>query len=254
MKEWRSTIRWTWLGPLLLPLLTLALVFGGGAATVAQDEASPEAQPQDTPPALTAEEAGRPAHIHSGTCEGGGVGPIVQALNNVVAPEGDAEGQRLAVNAESSFTSVPLALDDILDVDHVVNVHFSGEDFDFYIACGEIGGVRDDAGNLAIALKEANNSGFAGVAYLSEGEDGVSTDVTVFLVEGLTTIDTDTSPAASPIAVQATEEAEEEGDENEAEEALDATQEAEIEEAEETAEAGADEAEAEGEDDATPTS
>ncbi len=253
MKERRLTTRWTWLGALLLPLLTLALVFGGGNATVAQDDASPEAQPQDTPPAMTAEEAGRPAHIHSGTCEGGGVGPVVQALNNVVAPQGDAEGQEGAVNAEQSFTSVPLTLDDILAVDHVVNVHFSGEDFDFYIACGEIGGVRDDAGNLAIALKEANNSGFAGVAYLSQGADAASTDITLFLVEGLTAIDTDTSPAASPIAVQGTEEAEaEDNGTPEAEAELDATQEAEIEEAEETAEAGADEAE--GEDDATPTS
>ena len=255
MKERRSTARWTWLGALLLPLLALALVFGGSTATVAQDDATPEAQPQDTPPALTAEEAGRPAHIHSGTCEGGGVGPVVQALNNVVAPEGDVEGQQLAVNADQSFTSVPLTLDDILEVDHVVNVHLSGEDFDFYIACGEVGGVRDDAGNLAIALKEANNSGFAGVAYLSQGADDASTDVTLFLVEGLTALNTDTSPAASPIAVQATEEAETEEDATpEAEAELDATQEAAIDEAEETAEAGADQAEAEGEDDATPTS
>ncbi len=212
----RST-RWTWRGAAGTAVLFLALTGGAGIGSAVAQDATPDPEARSSPPA-TGEEAGRPAHIHSGTCEGGGVGPIVQALNNVAAPEGDAEGQEQGVTAESSFTSVPLALEDILAVDHVINVHLSGEEFETYIACGEIGGVRDDAGNLAIALKEANNSGFAGVAYLSQGEDGVSTGVTVFLVEGLTEIDTDTSPAASPIAVQGTEEAEAEDDEDEGEE------------------------------------
>ena len=209
----RST-RWTWRGAAGTTVLFLALTGGAGIGSTMAQGGTPDPEARSSPPA-TDEEAGRPAHIHSGTCEGGGVGPIVQALNNVAAPEGEAEGQEGAVTAEGSFTSVPLALEDILDVDHVINVHLSGEEFETYIACGEIGGVRDDAGNLAIALKEANNSGFAGVAYLSQGEDGVSTGVTVFLVEGLTEIDTDTSPAASPIAVQGTEEAEAEDDEGE---------------------------------------
>jgi hypothetical protein len=200
--------RWAWLGVALMPLLLVALVVGGGIGTAGAQDATPaDASPQDTPPALTEEEAGRPAHIHSGTCEGGGVGPVVQALNNILAPEGEAAGQDNAVTAESSFTTVPLTIDDILAVDHVVNVHLSFDEFETYIACGEIGGVTDEDGNLIIGLKEANESGFTGIAFLSPGADDASTDVSVFLAEGLTE-GTETSPAASPLAVAADEAAE----------------------------------------------
>ena len=252
MVERARSMRWTWLGAALMPLLLVALVAGAGIGTTAAQDATPEASVQDTPPALSAEEGGRPAHIHAGTCEGGGVGPIVQMLNNLTVPEGEAEGQANALPAESSFTSVPLTLDDILDADHVVNVHLSGEDFDLYIACGEIGGVVDETGSLSIALKQANGSGFSGVAVLSpDAADATSTNVSLFLTEGAV-LDTDTSAAASPVAVQATEAAEAEGDEEGSDEDAAPTQEAELEDADATREAAADEMEEEGAD-ATPT-
>ena len=218
MNQERST-RWTWAGTALLPLLLMALLVGAGLRGASAQDATPDAEPQDTPPAL-GEEAGRPAHIHSGTCEGGGVGPVVQTLNALTAPAGDEEGQENAAVVESSFTSVPLALDDILAVDHVVNVHFSFEEFDFYIACGEIGGAVDEAGSLAVGLREANESGFSGVAFLSpDPANPAATNVSVFLAEGLNE-GQETSAAASPVAVQGTEvaEATEEADGGDADE------------------------------------
>ena len=95
---------------------------------------------------------------------------------------GDRVGQaRRAIPAESSFTSVPLTLDAILGADHVVNVHLSAEEIDTYIACGEIGGMLTPEGAVIIGLRELNNSGFTGIAYLAPGADGASTDVSVFV-------------------------------------------------------------------------
>lgn len=215
--------RWSWLGAALLPLLAVALVVGAGIGTTTQD-VPPEASFQDTAPALSAGAVGRLAHIHPGTCEGGGGGPIVQALTNVVLPAGEEEGQANALPAEHSFTSVPLSLDDILAVDHVVDVHLSGEGFDRSIACGEIGGARDNLGSRSIALTQANESGFTGVAVLSpEIANPATTNVSLFLTEGAV-LDTDTSAAGNPIAVRATEEAEAEGDEVGSEKGAAATQ------------------------------
>ena len=92
-------------------------------------------------------------------------------------------GQAAATVAESSFTTVPLAMADILAADHVVNVHMSADQIDVYIACGEIGGVLDANGALVIGLGEYEGSGFTGIAYLAPSADGVSTDVSVFVAE-----------------------------------------------------------------------
>ncbi len=202
----RST-GWTWRGAAGTAVLFLALTGGAGIGSAVAQDATPDPEARSSPPA-TGEEAGRPAHIHSGTCEGGGVGPIVQALNNVAAPEGDAEGQERGVTAESSFTSVPLALEDILAVDHVINVHLSGEEFETYIACGEIGGVIAEDGTLAVGVREANESGFTGIAFLApDATNPDATNVSLFIAEGLGE-GNEVSLAGTPLAVQATEAAE----------------------------------------------
>ena len=170
------SIGWTWVGAALLPLLLLALVAGAGMRATAAQDATPE-------PA--GEEGGRPAHIHTGTCQEGELGDVVQALSNLTAPEGDEEGPERAVTAENSFTTVPVALDDILAEDHAINIHLSQAEIEVYIACGEIGGTRDENGNLVIGLREQNGSGFTGIAFLAPGADGTSTDVSVFIAEGL---------------------------------------------------------------------
>ncbi len=157
---------------------------------------------QDGTPEAVVE--GRPAHIHTGSCGEEELGDVIEALTNLTAPEGEAEGNTNAVAAESSFTSVPLALADILAEDHAVNVHLSTEEIGTYIACGEVGGVAGEDGSLVIGLKEQSDSGFTGVAFLMPGADGASTDVSVFIAEGLigdmASMDMDDDEEATPEA------------------------------------------------------
>jgi len=135
-----------------------------------------------TAPAAPAPVAGRPAHIHSGNCVN--LGDIVAPLTDLTEPAGQAEGQtNRASAAESSFTNVPLTLDAILADDHAINVHLSADQIGTYIACGEIGGVRDANGALTIGLRELNDSGFTGIAFLAPAADGASTDVSVFIAQ-----------------------------------------------------------------------
>ena len=154
----------------------------GGAAALAGMVAlsGPAAWAQDATPEVADLLAPRPAHIHTGTCNE--VGEVVVPLTDLTgATGGDRVGQRRAIPAESSFTSVPLTLDAILGADHVVNVHLSAEEIDTYIACGEIGGRLSPEGTVIIGLRELNDSGFTGIAYLAPGADGASTDVSVFV-------------------------------------------------------------------------
>src|SRR5829696_1054995 len=155
----------------------------GGAAALAGMVvlSGPAAWAQDATPEATEATTPRPAHIHTGTCDE--IGEVVAPLTNLTgATAGDRVGQaRRAIPAESSFTSVPLTLDAILGADHVVNVHLSEEEIGTYIACGEVGGMLSPEGAVIIGLRELNNSGFTGIAYLAPGADGASTDVSVFV-------------------------------------------------------------------------
>lgn len=155
-------------------VLMVGIVIGGPAAGALAQNATPQASPTADGP--------RPAHIHTGTCDA--VGEVVAPLADLVSPTGDALGQATAVTAETSFTSVPLTLDQILAAEHVVNVHLAADDIDVYIACGEIGGVLDANGALVIGLSEQGNSGFSGIAFLSPGSDGASTDISMFIANG----------------------------------------------------------------------
>jgi uncharacterized cupredoxin-like copper-binding protein len=158
----------------------------------------------------------RPAHIHSGNCND--LGEVVYPLTDLVAPTGSPVGQsRRASTAETSYTSVPATLDALLSQNYAINVHLSAEQIGTYIACGEIGGILTPNGALAIGLHEVDNSGFAGIAYLSPGADGASTDVSVFVAplartrEGgataaqlqptVETVPAETEPAGTPVAI-----------------------------------------------------
>ncbi len=122
----------------------------------------------------------RPVHIHSGDCTN--LGEVVAPLTDLVPAVSDPVGQAdLAVTAESSYTNVPMLLADILAAPHAVNVHLSADQIGTYIACGEIGGAVDPSGAVIIGLREVNNSGFTGIAFLQPGVDGLSTDVSVFI-------------------------------------------------------------------------
>jgi hypothetical protein len=160
---------------------TIATAAGAAALAGMMALGGPAAWAQDATPEAADLLAPRPAHIHTGTCDE--VGEVVGPLTDLGgAIGGDRVGQaRRAIPAQSSFTSVPLTLDAILGADHVVNVHLSAEEIDTYIACGEIGGRISPEGAVIIGLRELNDSGFTGIAYLAPGADGASTDVSVFV-------------------------------------------------------------------------
>lgn len=151
-----------------------------------------EATPEGTPTAVPA----LPAHIHEGTCDA--LGAIAYPLNDVtVPPAGDMVATPPArpamMHAEevlSSVTVVDVSLTDLLAGQYAINIHRSAEDIQTYVACGEIAGIprlhlRSDAPpGLVIPLRELNDSGYAGVAWLEPTADG-KTRVTIFLASGL---------------------------------------------------------------------
>lgn len=195
-------------------LLVLSLAFAGTTASVAQEGATPEA---------VSEHTSHPAHIHSGDCAN--VGEVVHPLADVaprsaasseatptgatpvVDDVGMLDGMTEGIQAEVSVTIVEASLSDILSGDHLINVHLSADEIQTYIACGEITGTPDSENSIYIGLRELNDSGYSGVAWLRDNGDG-STYVTIFLAEGLHGADvvTEESPdgatpeAATPAA------------------------------------------------------
>lgn len=148
-------------------LLTLAPMSGAQEATPAGDDGT----------------EAHPAHIHTGTCDE--LGDVVVPLTDVTTPSGEQSGPETAHPIKTSRTVVDLPLQDIIDGGHAINVHESAEAIDVYIACGDIGGVlevdEDGRTHLVIGLRELNDSGRHGIAWL--GEDGDQTEVVVTLIE-----------------------------------------------------------------------
>jgi uncharacterized cupredoxin-like copper-binding protein len=171
---------------LTVVLLVPGLLFYGAGRGLAK-QATPV--PEQTP-------AGRPAHIHLGTCATLDPNPAFP-LTNVAAPTGTAVGPADATPVETSVSTVAVDLTTLTTTDYSINVHLSQEEANVYIACGEIGGVLDGSGSLSIGLREQNDSGFSGVAFLTpNAADPTQTDVSVFLAEGLSGV------AASPVATE----------------------------------------------------
>ncbi len=88
------------------------------------------------------------------------------------------EGEVPDVVAEST-TVVEASLSDIISGEHAINVHESPENIQNYIACGDI--VGQETGGLQIELDELNDSGYQGVANLTDNGDNTTT-VTVVLM------------------------------------------------------------------------
>jgi hypothetical protein len=148
---------------LALCLASLGGSFLGGSGGQAQ-EASPP----------------RPSHIHSGDCDE--PGQVVQPLNSLTVPVGAVSGNSDAVVAEAAFTSIPQPLDELLTEDHSLKVHLSADQIQTYLACGDIGGAADADGALIVGMKELDDSGYAGIAYLVPAANG-STSVSVMIAQ-----------------------------------------------------------------------
>jgi plastocyanin len=124
----------------------------------------------------------RPSHIHDGDCDE--LGQIIQPLTALTVPVGEVSGNKDAVVAEAAFTVIPQSLDELLATDHALKVHLSKEQIQIYLACGDIGGTVDTNGALIVGMKELDNSGYTGIAYLAPAGDG-GTSVSVLIAKVL---------------------------------------------------------------------
>ena len=109
---------------------------------------------------------------------------MIQPLTPLTVPSGPVLGNADAVVAEAAFTNIPIALTDLLASDHALKVHLSKAQIQIYLACGDIGGATDADGALIVGLKELDNSGYTGIAYLVPAANG-STNVSVLIAKVL---------------------------------------------------------------------
>lgn len=161
----------------------------------------PVAVPAPTvPPAPTPTPVeGRPIHVHAGTCNDLASSPRYP-LTDLTTPEATSEGAAEAAVAEVSYTVIDISLDELLATPHSINAHLNDEDMEVYVVCGEIGGPRRTDGAIVIGLREQNDSGLVGIAYLiPDPTDPERTQISVFLAPGLAEADrSEGTPAASP--------------------------------------------------------
>jgi hypothetical protein len=159
---------------------------------------------QDATPTAGEGEAsgGYPNHFHLGTCDDLDPEPAIALADlqfpewvasmsgeadaniEVVLPDPDEFGNA-PIPAAVSTTEVPVALAEIIAGKHALNVH-DPVGPSAYVACGNIGGVPDERGDLFVGLAEHEGSGYSGAAWLHD--NGGSTTVVVFL----------TNPGAQP--------------------------------------------------------
>jgi hypothetical protein len=149
---------------------------------------------QDATPTAMGDDAGLayPTHLHSGDCDNLSAEPV-QRLADLLLPEwvaGLTEGEDAGIVAEdfgnapipvaAATTEVNLALADIVAGKHAINVESPNpDDPEDSVACGNIGGVADERGDLFVGLGESNGSGHHGIVWLHD--NGTSTTIVVFL-------------------------------------------------------------------------
>jgi hypothetical protein len=140
--------------------------------------------------------AQRPAELVSGACDA--PGESIAALTPLETSSGEAQGQGAAIEAERSYTSIPIAIEAILAGQTSVRVFLSPDDLETDVACGEVGGVPSEGGSLVVKLSPRHDSGFTGIAFLAP-EDVGATGVSVFLAGNRTVAET-RALAATPEA------------------------------------------------------
>jgi hypothetical protein len=175
--------------------LAASMAGGRGEHSMAQEEegvATPATQVAIDFTQIVAE---RPVEIRSGSCAA--PGEAIAALAPLTTPEGEAQGQGEAIEAERSYTSVPLAMESLLTGETNISVLLNGDDDAVVIACGEIGGVVSEGGSLVVKLSEQNDSGFTGIAYLGP-EDAATSGVSLFLAGELNVAETRELISATP--------------------------------------------------------
>ena len=120
-----------------------------------------------------------PSHIHAGDCSM--PGEVIVPLSDVGEVGNEAQGAASHTHVDIGITKVDLALADILAADHSIMVHQSADDLGTVLACGSIGG-HDVDGSFLVGISPVADSGYAGIAWLTDNGDG-STDVQVTLLQ-----------------------------------------------------------------------
>lgn len=126
------------------------------------------------------EAVSRPSELRTGTCAS--PGELVMTLANLVMALGDPQGQAGATPVEQSGTVVPYKVDELLASDHIVTVLKSSAEREVMVACGEVGGILNPDGTLAIGMNGMNGSGLSGIAYFTPNPGFDNTLITVLLV------------------------------------------------------------------------
>jgi hypothetical protein len=139
--------------------------------------------------------AAYPNHFHLGTCDNLNDEPAIPLANlefpdwvatlsgeagqsvEVVIPDAEAFGNA-PIPVAVATTEVPMPIADLVAGKYAVNVH-DPADPSRYVACGNVGGVPDERGDLFFGLGEYEGSGYTGAVWLHD--NGSSTTVVVFL-------------------------------------------------------------------------
>ncbi|MCC6314890.1 MAG: DUF4397 domain-containing protein [Thermomicrobiales bacterium] len=146
----------------------------------------------------------RPAFLTPGTCGALDATPTA-SLNDVIRTAGLPLGSAQAAPVETSYSTVPVDLTTLLEGVYAIDVRVSQEQLGVSSACGEIGGVMEPDGSLALGLRELDDSGLSGVAVLRPAADNpAATDVAIYLVQRSGVIGGAATPVAKPPAASAT--------------------------------------------------
>lgn len=157
---------------------------GGDGSTPAPTAETVTETPPPATEAASDENAGYSTRISAGTCNAIGDNEPVAELSAPEIPSGDVVGAAGAPPVALSSSTISLSLNDLLAEDYVLVV--SDGETDTPIACGALGGIRDNSGALAVGLQDLDASGVTGVAYLAAGEvPETSTNVSVFLLASM---------------------------------------------------------------------
>src|SRR5918998_657640 len=167
---------------LSIAALAAALTIGLVGAGVAQEA---------TPTAMGDDDAGVAylSHLHSGDCDNLSAEPV-ERLADLLLPEwvGGMTGDTTDIAVEDfgnapipvavATTEVAVPLGDIVAGKHAINIERPNpDDPEDAVACGNIGGVIDENGDLFVGLSPANESTHSGVVWLHD--NGVSTTIVV---------------------------------------------------------------------------
>ena len=137
------------------------------------------------------------AEIIQGACDNADGTTVFELLE--VSDADGVVGVPPAALVARSVTTVRSPLDDLIGERHSIAVRVSATD-PTLVACGEIGGIRD-GDELAVGLRERNDSGFSGISVIRGADE--SSLVYLYLGRGLSTISTAPAPVNSTVIATA---------------------------------------------------